>query len=213
MLVALLVDVLGHVRCLLLAARDSTYPGRLIPTLWNVAPRAWSAPLAALAVAGALAGCGSGDAPSQPAQPAGRLSGESGRLVGGGTAAFQRQLGLLKGTPVVVNQWASWCGPCRFEFPFFASLARGYKGRVAFLGVDSQDSRDGAQRFLREHPVPYPSFYDPDVSIARAFRGGAAWPTTAYYAASGKREYTHAGGYSSRSKLDADIRRYALGAG
>jgi thiol-disulfide isomerase/thioredoxin len=168
--------------------------------------------LAALAVAAVLAGCGSVDAPSQPAQPAGRLSGEASRLVGGGTTAFQRQLTALKGTPVVVNQWASWCGPCRFEFPFFASLARRYQGRVAFLGVNSQDSRDGAQRFLREHPVPYPSFFDPDVSIARSFRGGAAWPTTAIYTAAGKREYTHAGAYASQTALNTDIRRYALGA-
>jgi cytochrome c biogenesis protein CcmG, thiol:disulfide interchange protein DsbE len=168
---------------------------------------------AVLVAAAALAGCGSGDAPSQPAEPAGRLSGEASRLVGGGTAGFQRQLTALKGTPVVVNQWASWCGPCRFEFPFFASLARHYRGRVAFLGVNSQDSRDGAQRFLRQHPVPYPSFFDPDVSIARRFRGGTAWPTTAIYTSAGKREYTHAGAYSSQAALNTDIRRYALDGG
>jgi cytochrome c biogenesis protein CcmG/thiol:disulfide interchange protein DsbE len=167
--------------------------------------------LGALAVAAVLAGCGSGDAPTQPAQPAGRLSAEGGRLVGGGTAAFQHQLSALKGTPVVVNQWASWCGPCRFEFPFFASVARRYQGRVAFLGVDSQDSRDGARRFLRQHPVPYPSFFDPDVSIARSFRGGTAWPTTAIYTATGKRGYLHAGAYASQAALNADVRRYALG--
>ena len=170
--------------------------------------------LGALLAAGALAGCGSAnEAPTAPAAPAARLSSEAGRLVGGGVTAFQRQLRALRGTPVMVNQWASWCGPCRFEFPFFASAARSYRGRVAFLGVNSQDSRDGAQRFLRQHRVPYPSFYDPDVAVARSFRGGTAWPTTAFYDRAGKRVYTHPGAYPSRGALDQDVRRYALGAG
>ena len=176
--------------------------------------RAWSALPSLLVAAVVLAGCGSAnDAPSSPAAPAARLNAEAGRLVGGGTGAFQRQLSALRGTPVVVNQWASWCGPCRFEFPFFGSLARSYRGRVAFLGVNSQDSRDAARRFLRQNPVPYPSFYDPDVAIARSFRGGTAWPTTAFFDRSGKRVYTHAGSYASRKVLDEDIRRYALGNG
>ena len=75
----------------------------------------------------ALAGCGSEeDAPTAPARPASKLGAESGRLVGGGVRAYERQLAALKGTPVVVNQWASWCGPCRFEFPFFREAARRY---------------------------------------------------------------------------------------
>jgi cytochrome c biogenesis protein CcmG, thiol:disulfide interchange protein DsbE len=179
-----------------------------------VIPRTWIAPLAAVFVAGGLAGCGSANEPPRaPATPAAGLSAEAGRLVGGGTQAFDRQLRALRGTPVVVNQWASWCGPCRFEFPFLASAARAYRGRVAFLGVNSQDSRDSAQRFLRQHPVPYPSFFDPDTSVARSFRGGTAWPTTAFYDRAGKRVFIHAGGYASRAALDRDVRRYALGSG
>jgi cytochrome c biogenesis protein CcmG/thiol:disulfide interchange protein DsbE len=177
-----------------------------------VALRRWIAPLACLAAASALAACGSAnEAPSAPPQPASGLSSQAGRLLGGGTTAFQRQLHALRGTPVVVNQWASWCGPCRFEFPFLASAARTYHVRVAFLGVDSQDSRDGGQSFLRRNRVPYPSFFDPDVSVARSFRGGTAWPTTAFYDRAGKRVYTHAGAYASRAALVQDVRRYALG--
>jgi len=111
---------------------------------------------------------------------------------------------------VVVNQWASWCGPCRYEFPFFARLARRYEGRVAFLGVNSKDSDADAKAFLRRYPVPYPHFADPGGDIARVFRGGRAFPTTAYYSADGTLAYTHIGGYATRDELDDDITRYAL---
>jgi thiol-disulfide isomerase/thioredoxin len=166
--------------------------------------------LAAVLAALVLGGCGSGDAPTAPAQPANDLSNESGELVGGGTRAFEAQLAKLKGTPVVVNQWASWCGPCKYEFPFFRSQAEKYKGRVAFLGVNSNDHTGPAKDFLKENPVPYPSYFDPAVKIARVFKGGLAWPTTAYYDAQGKLVETHAGAYASEAKLEEAIRENVL---
>lgn len=131
-------------------------------------------------------------------------------MLDGGPKAFRARLASLRGSPVVVNQWASWCGPCRFEFPFFARLARKYGGQVAFLGVDSQDNRDDARKFLRELPVPYPHYYDRDASIARVFGGGQAWPTTAFYDAAGDLTRTHPGAYATQGKLEADIREFAL---
>ena len=164
-----------------------------------------------LTLALGLAACGSDeDAPGAPARQATALQ-SAPRLVGGGTGAFLAQVRELRGTPIVVNQWASWCGPCRFEFPFFRALAGKYRGRVAFLGVDSQDSRAEALEFLRENPVPFPSFFDPDVKIAREFRGGLAWPTTAFFDRRGMVVKTHAGAYASQAKLEADVREYALG--
>ena len=121
------------------------------------------------------------------------------RLLDGGPGVFRARLETLRGVPVVVNQWASWCGPCRFEFPFFQSLARRYEGRVAFLGVNSQDVEDDAREFLREFPTPFPHFSDPDASIAREFKGGRAWPTTAFYAADGSLARTHLGGYAEQA--------------
>lgn len=82
---------------------------------------------------------------------------------------------------------------------------------MAFLGVNSQDNDAAAKRFLRGNPVPYPHFSDPEGDIARLFRGGRAFPTTAYYARSGKLAYTHVGTYASKAKLDEDVRKYALG--
>jgi cytochrome c biogenesis protein CcmG, thiol:disulfide interchange protein DsbE len=158
------------------------------------------------------AGAPSGSPPSRE-QAAGALAAlraQANQLLSGGAPAFGRRLAVLRGHPVVVNQWASWCDPCRYEFPYFARLARKYQGRVAFLGVDSQDARAAGARFLKENPVPYPSYYDRDTSIARLFRGGFAWPTTAFYDASGKLTFTHAGAYATQAKLEVDIRRYGL---
>lgn len=106
---------------------------------------------------------------------------------------------------------ASWRDPCRAEFPFFARLARKYEGRVPFLGVDSQDSRADAARFLRELPVPFPHYFDDDAAVARVFGGGRAWPTTAFYTPDGKLSFFHQGAYATEAKLEEDLRRYALG--
>lgn len=174
---------------------------------------------ATVLVAGVLAGCGGNRATTvsgpQPSRAALRtqfdkLHGQSNALLDGGPAAFTARLADLRGAPVVVNQWASWCGPCRYEFPFFQRLAKRYGARVAFLGVNSQDSRSDAEAFLKKFPVPYPHFYDQDASVARVFRGGRAWPTTAFYDARGRLAYTHIGAYATQAKLDEDIRRYAL---
>jgi len=97
-----------------------------------------------------------------------------------------------------------------FEFPFLQRLAARYRGRVAFLGVDAQDNRGDAEAFLKQRPLPYPSFYDLNAAVARTFKGGLAWPTTAFYDARGTLERTHPGAYATQAKLDEDIRRYAL---
>ena len=177
--------------------------------------------LAAVAAATVLAACGSDadnaaapasrDARASSGEPLARLKSEANRLLDGGPEAFRARLAELRGHPVVVNQWASWCGPCRFEFPFFQRLARRYEGRVGFLGVDSRDTRGEATAFLKEFPVPFPHFYDKDASIARVFGGGRAWPTTAFYDASGRLAYTHIGAYASEAKLEAELREHALG--
>jgi cytochrome c biogenesis protein CcmG, thiol:disulfide interchange protein DsbE len=166
----------------------------------------------------AVGACGSGSGATGDAAPVSvaagdplaRLKSQANQLLGGGPAAFRRRLAELRGHPIVVNQWASWCGPCRVEFPFFQRLADRYDGRVAFLGVDTKDSRSGAARFIREFPVPFPHYDDGDSAIARIFRGGRGWPTTAFYDRRGALALTHVGAYVSEDKLDADIRRYAL---
>lgn len=176
--------------------------------------------LAVTATSAALGACGSdaredarprpADAPATGNDSLERLKADGGRLLDGGPDAFVDRLAELRGHPVVVNQWASWCAPCRFEFPFFRRQGEKLEGRVGFLGVNSQDSRADAAAFLRELPVPFPHFYDHDASIARVFRGGRSWPTTAFYDAEGRLVFTHQGAYASEAKLAEDIQRYAI---
>ena len=137
-----------------------------------------------------------------------RIDPGASRLLNGETDEFRRRVAGARGRPVVVNQWASWCRPCRAEFPFFQRLAKRYGAQVAFLGVNSRDSSVAARRFLSSYPTPYAHIADPDAQVARVFRGGRAWPTTAFYDPTGKLTFTHQGAYATQAALDADIRRY-----
>jgi cytochrome c biogenesis protein CcmG/thiol:disulfide interchange protein DsbE len=170
----------------------------------------------------ALPGCGSDD-PRSAATPAeyeralagappklARLYSQPNELIGGGPEAFKRTLRGLRGHPVVVNKWASWCGPCRFEFPFFQSQVKKRGTRIAFLAVDSEDAREEARDFLEKFPVPYPSFFDPRSEIAKLLELERNFPTTTFYDAAGELVYTKPGGYASEAALEDDIREYSV---
>jgi cytochrome c biogenesis protein CcmG/thiol:disulfide interchange protein DsbE len=172
-----------------------------------------------------LAGCGSSGAgnpasrlsegqaktpiPGAPPQLA-AIRSQANELLAGGKDAFEARLAQLRGTPVVVNKWASWCGPCRLEFPWFQSLAQKRGGQIAFLGVNSNDSDSAAKGFLGELPLPYPSYSDGGLDIAQELGGPPhAFPTTAFYDRSGRRVFSHPGVYASEQALIADVTRYA----
>jgi cytochrome c biogenesis protein CcmG/thiol:disulfide interchange protein DsbE len=178
---------------------------------------------AAFACAALVAGCSSGPKSAAPSASAtnhalagsptalASLHAQGGQLIGGGTTAFKQRLASLKGHPVVVNKWASWCGPCRAEFPMFQKLSVQLGKAVGFIGVNSNDNNGDAKAFLKRYPVAYPSYSDPDSKIAELFNGIATFPSTAFYDASGKLQYMHQGQYPSEQKLRADIRRYING--
>jgi thiol-disulfide isomerase/thioredoxin len=138
------------------------------------------------------------------------LHAQAAELLPGGLPALRARLGSLRGTPIVVNKWASWCAPCRSEFGTFqrVSLARGRE--VAFIGIDSADSAAAARRFLRSFPVSYPSYFDPAGKAGLAVTDSSFTPVTVFFNAAGG-EFIHQGPYLQTSKLERDVERYALG--
>ena len=149
----------------------------------------------------ALAGCDSDEtAPS---------AASSANFVPGGRDAFEKAIARERGTPIVVNKWASWCGPCRLEFPFFRSQAEKRKGEILFIGVNSNDNRGDAEEFLREEPVPFKHFEDPKLEIAAAFNAVIPFPATAFYDSKGKLAFVHQGPYTTEKQLAEAIDRYA----
>jgi cytochrome c biogenesis protein CcmG, thiol:disulfide interchange protein DsbE len=137
------------------------------------------------------------------------LRDQANELLPGGVEAVEQRLAELDGTPVVINKWASWCGPCRFEFPFFQEQAAQRGDEIAFLGLLSDDSEDGGRTFLEELPLPYPSYVDPDQEIAESLDAHREFPATVFIDAKGEPTYVHRGPYTSTDQLAADIERYA----
>jgi cytochrome c biogenesis protein CcmG/thiol:disulfide interchange protein DsbE len=133
-------------------------------------------------------------------------------VLGGGRSTYERILGQAKGHPVVVNNWASWCVPCREEFPYFQAQAAEHLDEIAFLGVDSEDIRDAAETFLRDHPLPYPSVEAPGKRDFQEWIGRelVGYPNTVFYDENGKIVYAKQGPYADEAELARDIRKYAL---
>jgi len=177
--------------------------------------------LAALALCGAGCGNDAGNPESKltPAEastpiagspaPLAALRRQGGELLPGGIAAFRARVERLRGHPIVVNKWASWCGPCRFEFPHFQAVADELGDRVAFLGVDSNDDRASAEQFLGELPLPYPSYLDPKSRIAELVGAPKAFPATAFFDAKGELVHVRQGVYPDEAALRADVERWA----
>ena len=113
-------------------------------------------------------------------------------------------LGRLRGHPVVLNFWASWCQACKQEAPLLALAAR-TNPRVIFLGVDVQDFTANARAFLRAYNVPYPAVHDPDGSTYTAY-GLTGIPETYYLDAQGQ-IVAHTPGQVSPDLLQAGIRQ------
>lgn len=130
-------------------------------------------------------------------------------LRSGGAEAFDAQLRALRGYPVVVNMWASWCDPCRFELPFFQREAVSRGARVAFLGINFSDNREAARQMAARFPMPYPSFEDPRGNVSARFHSRGL-PTTAFYDARGELVLVHQGVFPSQAQLAAAIDRYAV---
>ncbi len=126
-----------------------------------------------------------------------------------GFEEFQTLLGELRGTPVVVNIWGSWCPPCRLEAPDLARVSLEFQGRVQFLGVDILDERRPARGFIAEFDWPYPSIFDPAGEI-RDGLGYVGQPVTIVYDRGGEVAFEWIGALTA-DLLRAEVRKVLAG--
>jgi thiol-disulfide isomerase/thioredoxin len=118
-------------------------------------------------------------------------------------AAFEAMVADVRGTPLVVNFWATWCEPCEREVPLLAAAAEEHRDVVQFLGVDILDSPGSAREFLRRYDVPYPNVRD-DLGATRDAVGGVGQPVTVFYGADGQ-VVARVGGELAPEELDANL--------
>lgn len=98
-----------------------------------------------------------------------------------------------RGEVVMLNFWASWCGPCRQEMPLMDELYSQYKDLgFTILAVNVDGNREAAHRFLDKVPVNYPILYDPESSVSELYEV-QAMPTTVMIDRDGNARYIHYG--------------------
>lgn len=120
------------------------------------------------------------------------------KLEGEGTIS----LSDLRGSPVVLNFWASWCIPCKQEAPILAAAEKNWRSQgVVFLGVDTQDDRDEAIAFENSYGVEYESAFDPEGSLQVAY-GVMGLPETFFIDEEGRIRAKYVGPIDA-STLDA----------
>lgn len=115
----------------------------------------------------------------------------------GAAADGEVSLAELRGWPVVINFWASWCDPCKDEAPVLAAAAKAHAGEVVFLGLDVQDLTSDARRFLERHEANYVSVRDSGDGSYSAY-GLTGVPETFYIDAQGRAVFHSLGGLSRR---------------
>jgi cytochrome c biogenesis protein CcmG/thiol:disulfide interchange protein DsbE len=116
----------------------------------------------------------------------------------------QVALAQFAGKPVFVNVWGSWCYGCKQEAPTLARFAKAHAREVAFLGIDTEDSKRGARAFCSRYGLTYPSIWDPRGMLAGAWSRGA--PTTLVF----DRRHLFVKrieGTASRTQLEAALKR------
>jgi cytochrome c biogenesis protein CcmG, thiol:disulfide interchange protein DsbE len=112
--------------------------------------------------------------------------------VSGSPSTLKTTLRSLRGKPVVVNFWATWCEPCKNEMPRLVAAAKKYDGRVQFLGVDVEDDLRTASSFIKRYGMRFKSVSDPNGDIRHAERI-LGLPVTQFYTSAGDLAFLHNG--------------------
>jgi len=116
---------------------------------------------------------------------------------------FEGILVGLRGRPVIVNVWASWCGPCRTEAPLLAEAGREHPDDLVILGVASKDAFGAAAEFMDDYGLDFSNVFDESGDIRQRL-GLRGFPTTYVFDRSGALVATVVGGISEQ-RLAAQI--------
>ncbi|MFN3714845.1 MAG: TlpA disulfide reductase family protein [Alcanivoracaceae bacterium] len=101
------------------------------------------------------------------------------------------KLSELRGQVVMINFWASWCGPCRQEMPHLEAIHKEYEDYgFVLLGINVDEKPELAERLLAQIPVSFPILFDPDSAISRLYKVDAM-PTTILIDRDGNMRYLH----------------------
>lgn len=101
---------------------------------------------------------------------------------------------LLGSKPIILNAFASWCGPCKDEAPDLAALAKQYKGKVTVIGIDmtAEDTVSGAKQFVSEYHLTFPILLDKQAAFLSQYQL-VGFPTTFLISPAGKIKAVHVG--------------------
>jgi thiol-disulfide isomerase/thioredoxin len=103
-----------------------------------------------------------------------------------GLSGPSRKLSEFRGKPLIINVWASWCGPCRAEMGSLERLSRRYGGKqFNIIGVSTDDYADAAAAFLRQAKVTFDNYHDRNLQL-EAMLGASTIPLTVLVDAQGR---------------------------
>lgn len=118
-----------------------------------------------------------------------------------------RQLRELTGRPMLINFWASWCGPCKIELPLLARAHREWGDQVAFLGIDVQDASAEAWKSLTAAGVEYPQLEDPEGRTRAPFGWTGGLPLTVFVDSRGRMVGIERTAFRTYPEVTAALRR------
>jgi len=163
-----------------------------------------------------LAGCSNESPPPPASQPPGSAPDETAAPETGNLAPdFQLQtldgqtfsLSGVRGKPVLLNFWTTWCGPCRFEMPFLQEIYDEYSDKgLALITVDIGESKSDVENFLQREGLSLPALLDSQAEVARLYRV-AAIPTTFFIDKDGIIRGRQIGAFTGKAGIENGLKK------